>query len=126
MMKALISTILFAVATVGSLSWAQEQKELIKPALSVSIRSARSTYSIKENLRLEIQLENVGGESVLVCRNWAWGFGRTDVRVLDSNGKDIFTTFLAEELPPPPGVEDFLELRSGEFFGIRLNESAAH
>lgn len=94
--------------------------------LSVAVRTAKTSYSIKENINLEIQLENVGTESLLLYRNLGWGFGRTDVRVLDSDGKEVNTTFLADEIPPPPRDTDFIELRPNEFFGIRLTESATH
>ena len=94
--------------------------------LSVSLRSVKSSYSIKENISLEIQLENVGTESLLVCRKWGWGVGRMDVRVFDSKGKEVFTTNLADEIPPPLREKDFIELREGDFFGIRLSEDATH
>jgi len=94
--------------------------------LAVSIRPVQSSYSIKEKLSFEIRLENVGNESLLLWRSWAWGAGRTDVRVIDNNGKDVMTTFLADQLPPMPRTEDFIELRPTEFFGIRLAEDAAH
>ena len=94
--------------------------------LTIAVRTAKTSYSFKENINLEIQLENVGAESLLLYRNLGWGFGRTDVRVLDKYGKDVNTTFLADEIPPPPGDKDFVELRSNEFFGVRLTESATH
>lgn len=93
-------------------------------ALSLSVRSERKKYSVKGNIQLEIQLENVGDEPVLVCRDWGWGVGRTDVQVFDSSGKQVVTPFLADELPPPPNEKDFIELKPHEFFGIRLNEEA--
>jgi hypothetical protein len=126
MMKALILTVLFVVTVNASVSLAQERKELAKPTLSVSVRSAESSYSIKENILLEIQLENVGDESVLVCRYWGWGVGRMDVRVFDTKGKEVFTDFFADVVPAMPRDKDFIELRPNEFFGIRLSESATH
>jgi hypothetical protein len=94
--------------------------------LAVSIRSLKPLCGMKEKLSIEIQLENVGNESLLLWRSWAWGVGRTDVRVIDSNGKDVMTTFLADQLPPMPRREDFIELKPTEFFGIRLTEDATH
>jgi hypothetical protein len=127
MRNAVISTaFLMAVAVSSSLSSARAQEQIIKPTLSVSLRSAKPSYSIKQNIHLEIQLENVGTESLLLCRKWGWGVGRTNVRVIDSNGKEVLTNFLADELPPPPRETDFIELREGEFFGTRLNENAKH
>jgi hypothetical protein len=117
---------LLAIAVSPSLSSANAQQQSAKPVLSVSVRSPKTSYSIKESIILEIQLENVGTESLLVRRNWAWGVGRTDVRVLDSNGKDVFTTYLADELPQMPRANDFIELRPREFFGTRLSEEVTH
>jgi hypothetical protein len=94
--------------------------------LAVSIRSPKPSYGIKEKLSLEIQFENVGNESLLIWRAWAWGVGRTDVRVFDSNGKDVFTSFLADQLPQMPRMEDFIELKPKEFFGVRLTEDTTH
>jgi len=125
-MKVLISVFLFVVSVGSSLSWGQDQKQTTKPALAVSIRSAESSYSIKENIRLTIQLENVSNDSLLLWRSWGWGVGRTNVRVFGSNDKEVFTTFLADQIPPPPHNSDFIELKPHEFFGIHLDESAMH
>jgi hypothetical protein len=120
-----IACMLVAAASL-SLSSARAKKQPSKLMLSVVVRTVKTSYSIKENINLEIQLENVGTEPLLLYRNLGWGVGRTDVRVLDSDGKDVNTTFLADEIPPPPRDKDFIELRPSEFFGIRLSESAAH
>jgi hypothetical protein len=45
--------------------------------MSVAVRTAKTSYSIKENINREIQLENVGTESMLLYRNLGWGVGRT-------------------------------------------------
>ena len=58
-----------------------------RQALSLSVRSTQKAYSFKGVVQLEIKLENVGDNAVLICRNWGWGVGRTDVQVFDSNGK---------------------------------------
>jgi hypothetical protein len=44
--------------------------------------------------------------------------------VFDSNGKEVFTNFLADQVPPPPRDTDFVQLGYGEFFGKRLSEHA--
>jgi len=46
--------------------------------------------------------------------------------VFDSIGKEVFTTFLADEVPLPPRESDFLELGRDEFFGVRVEEPLAH
>lgn len=125
--NAAISTVfLLAVAVSSSPSSTKAQEQAIKPTLSVSIRSVKPSYSIKQNIGLEIQLENVGTESLLLCRKWGWGVGRTNVRVIDANGKEVHTSFLADALPPPPRDTDFIELGVGEFFGTRLNDNAKY
>jgi hypothetical protein len=127
MTNRLISTaLLLAVAVSSSLSSGKAQKQSARPMLSVSVRSVKTSYSIKENICLEIQLENVGTKPLVLYRNWGWGVGRTDVIVLDSHGKEVNTTVLADEIPPLPEDKDFMELKPNEFFGIRLIESATH
>lgn len=115
---------MFAFATVCSVFALAEEKPSAKSILSVSIRSSKSSYNIKEKIVLQIQLENGGNESIIVPRVWGWGFGRTDVGVFDSNGKQVVTSFLADEIPPPPHEKDFIELKANEFFGILLSEDA--
>ena len=102
---------------------AQTRKE---QTLSLSVRSGPKAYSINENIQLEIQLENVGSDSVLVCRCRGWGVGRMDVQVFDSNGRQVTTSFFADELPPTPREKDFIELKPHEFFGVRLDENSTH
>lgn len=102
----------------------RHKKEVVQPRLSVAIRSAKSSYSIRENIDFEIRLENVGQEPLLVCRWLGWAPGRTELRVLDSHGKDVYANFLADEVPPPLRDEDFIELKPDKFFRVRLSESA--
>jgi hypothetical protein len=126
MPKTLISSVLFVLSAIAAVLSAQENKELAKPALSVSVRSAEPSYSIKKNICLEIQLENVGKEPLLLFRSWGWGVARTNIRVFGVDGKEVVTTFLADQIPPPPTEADFIQLQPNEFFGIRLDESATH
>jgi hypothetical protein len=124
MTNALISIVFFVLSTNAWAPSALVQKELVKPRLSVVIRSAKSSYNIRENIDFEIRLENVGQESLLVCRWLGWAPGRTELRVLDSHGKDVYTNFLADEVPPPLRDKDFIELKPDKFFRVRLGESA--
>jgi hypothetical protein len=124
MKNAIILTLLSSVVAVGSARLSGEQQPVVA-ALSISVRSAEA-YNIKGNIRLEIQIENVGSESLVVWRHPGWGVGRMNVRVLDSSGKEVFTTFLADEIPPPPRENDFIVLEGGEFFGNHLSEVATH
>lgn len=122
MIRIIDLAVLFVIGVNAMVFSAQERKER---TLSVSVRSIEKAYSIKGNIHLEIQLENVGSESVLVPRNWDWGVGRTDVQVYDVNGKQVFTNFIAEEFRMPR-EEDFIELKPSEFFGIHLTDRATH
>jgi hypothetical protein len=59
-------------------------------------------------------------------RGRRWGGGRTNIWVYDSNGKEVTTSFLADEIPPPPQPWDFVVLDSGQFLGTRVDESVKH
>jgi len=126
MPKTLISFILFALSATAAVSSAQETEELTKPAPSVFVRSAEPSYSIKQNICLEIKLENTGKAPLLLFRSWGWGVARTNIRVFGADGKEVFTTNLADQIPPTPTEADFVRLQANEFFGIRLNEIATH
>lgn len=97
-----------------------------QPKLAVSIRSMQASYRINGEVRLEVQLSNVGNSAVLIRRQLSWGFGRTEIRVFDARHKQVFTDFLADELPSQPKEADFLELRPGEFFRTFVTDSARH
>jgi hypothetical protein len=94
--------------------------------LKVTLRSGASSFSIKGTLQLEILRENVSGQTLIVPRWWGWGGGRTNVWVYDSNGKEVTTSSLADELPPPPQPWDFVVLDSGQFVGTRVEDPATH
>src|SRR5690348_9542029 len=94
--------------------------------LAVTLRSSKPNYSLNDDLHLEIQLSNTGTTPLLIRRQLGWGVGRTDIRVFDSNGKQVFTSFLADEVPTPPKETDFVELDPNEFFGVRLKEPLRH
>jgi hypothetical protein len=78
--------------------------------LEVTLRSRSSSCRISDNLELEIIRENVGSHDLVVPRSLAWGGGRTNIWVYDDKGKEVVTTFLADELPPPPQAWDFVVL----------------
>ena len=100
------------------------QQAAHEPKLAVSLRSMKSSYSIGEKIHLEVQLSNAGQYPLLIRRQLGWGVGRTDILVFDASHKRVFTTFLADELPPPPTQADFLELAPGQFFGDSVTDSA--
>lgn len=121
-MRRLPSLILLSVATLLP-ALAQETGQRM---LKVTLRSGASSFSIKGNMQLEILRENVSGQTLIVPRWWGWGGGRTNVWVYDSNGKEVTTSFLADELPPPPQPWDFVVLNSGQFVGTRVQDPVTH
>ncbi len=72
-----------------------------EPKLAVTVRSMKPSYRIGENIRLEIQLANIGHEAFVIRRQLGWGVRRTEIHMFDSNGKEVFTSVLADQLPPP-------------------------
>jgi hypothetical protein len=90
--------------------------------LSVRLRPDGASFSLHGNTRLEIIRENTGTSPLLVCRQWGWGIGRTEVHVLDATGNEVHMDFTADELPPPPQPYDFVLLSPGDFLGTRLDE----
>ncbi len=77
-------------------------------------------------MQLEIIRENVSNQSLVVPRWWGWGSGRTGIRVFDAHGKEVTSSFLANELPPPPQPWDFVVLDGGQFVGTRVDEPLTH
>jgi hypothetical protein len=119
-------TLALALLLLWSCSTYASQRNLHEPKLAVVVRSAKPTYRLTEEIELEIQLSNAGDEPFIIRRQLGWGVGRTQIRVFDSNGKEVFTPFLADELPPPPKEHDFVELGPNEFFGVRMQEPTTH
>lgn len=94
--------------------------------LAIRVRSDGVSFSLRDNIHLEIARENIGNKSLLICRQWGWGTGRTQVRVFDSRGKEVVTDFLPDELPPPPQPFDYVLLEPREFIGLHLEEPTTH
>jgi hypothetical protein len=105
MPKTLISSVFFVLSAIAAVLLAQERRELTKPELSASVRSAEPSYSF---------------------RSWGWGVARANIRVFGADGKEVVTTFFADQIPPTPAAADFIQLQPNEFFGIRLDESSTH
>ncbi len=101
-------------------------QQAANPKLKVRLRTGSSLYSISGNIQLEIVRENTGSGQLIVPRWWGWGGGRTNVWVYDAQGNEVTTTFLADELPPPPAPWDFVVLNPGEFVGMSVHEPLKH
>jgi hypothetical protein len=106
-------------------TWATAQQSNA-PVLTVRLRSEQESYSIRDEIRLELQRENAGAERLAVTRDWGWGAGRTNIRVFDADGKEVTTDFSFDEVPPPPQLCDFVVLDKGDFIGMRLHEPLSH
>jgi hypothetical protein len=117
-----MNRLVLAVIILLTCSLAAAQSTDPEPELAVTLRSMKSSYRITEEIQLEVELLNAGHRSFLVRRQLGWGYGRTDIGVFDSKGKQVVTTVLADELPPPPVAEDFLKLGPHEFFGVLVQE----
>jgi hypothetical protein len=121
-MKRLAWLLLLSVVTIRPAS----AQETASKMLEVTLRSRSSSCKINDNLELEIIRENVGSHDLVVPRSLAWGGGRTNIWVYDDKGKEVVTTFLADELPPPPQPWDFVVLDRGDFVGTRVKEPVTH
>jgi hypothetical protein len=93
------------------------------PKLGITLRTDQESYSLHSKIQLVIVRENQGDQDLLVPREWGWGVMRTNIRVFGAQGKEVRTSFLADELPPPPQSWDFILLEAGQFVGTRVKES---
>jgi len=118
-MKRLSSLVLLSTAVLLP-AFAQETGQKM---LKVTLRSDASTYNVKGNLQLEILRENISSQSLIVPRWWGWGGGRTNIWVYDVNGKQVTTSFLADELPPPPQPWEFALIEGNQQVVIKRSES---
>ena len=89
-MKLAILTLIAGVISIGSGLKANSGDT----KLTVRLRPDGASYSLRGNIRLEIIRENTGASPLLVCRQWGWGVGRTEVHVLDSTGNEVHTDFM--------------------------------
>jgi hypothetical protein len=117
-----INIVVFLLLLMGvSLAYSQTQKT--NPKLEVSIRSQKITYSLKEDLQLEIQLTNTGTDSLFIDGGLFFDDGRLNLWIFDEKGKQVYPALPRDLLPPPPpNKRNFLELHTDEFFGLRIND----
>jgi len=93
--------------------------------LIVSIKTDKSVYGVADSLLLETAIENVGKEKIALYGDLSWGMSSSlSLWIRDSKGKDVESTFLDDELTPPPTSRDqFFYLQPGHFFGVRRNDA---
>ena len=105
---------------------AKTQREKRPPGeLQLTLRTDRTTYSMKDKVHLEVQATNVGDSDMYVW-SWifCWGQGSAlSIHALD--GKENLVQpasgILLDCVPPPPGEHDFSEfirLEPGRFDGL--------
>jgi hypothetical protein len=92
--------------------------------LQLTVRTDKQTYSIKDKMLMEVQLTNVGQDTVYVYRwDLCWGRGLAlNMRVKDSQGRDVYTAILWDCIPPPPKPDEpseFIRIEPSNFYGLR-------
>jgi hypothetical protein len=101
-----------------------QQKATPRPAraIKVTVCTDHGKYSLNDDVRVNVLLENAGEETIYVDRRmFCCGIGTglgLDVR--DEQGKDVPLPHLQEELMPPPPSEDtsiLVRLDAGFFYG---------
>jgi hypothetical protein len=102
----------FAFAFVVLLALALEGNGSIKPRLQVSIKSGKSSYSLRGDLQLELTRKNVGDSDLAIHRRWEWGSSK--IRVFDSRNEELQDVFLRIDDPPVLDPSHFVVLKPGE------------
>jgi hypothetical protein len=85
----------------------------------VRLNSDRHSYSLRDNIRLEVVRKNTGRASVFVYRRWEWGISK--IRVFDISGKEVEDVMYAVDDPPPLSASDFILLHPGERIRTRVD-----
>lgn len=91
-------------------------------AVKVTVRTDHGKYSLKDDIRVNVLLENAGDETVFVDRRmFCCGIGTgLGLEVHDEQGRSVPLPHLQEELMPPPPSEDawiLVRLEAGFFYG---------
>lgn len=105
--------------------------KLLDSELTLTLDSSKLCYSLKENLRLTTALHNESSVTpIFVYGHLDWGGAGIGIEIEDMLGNTVETPMLIEYLPPPPPPKGdptmLVGINLGQFFGIRLNQSARH
>jgi hypothetical protein len=111
---ALAATVLFAIFVCS--------QNAPKTQLSVRLTTDRASYSLHDDVQLEIVRENAGNGKVFIYRRWEWGT-ISKIRVFDSNGKESREVLWPIDDPPPLTSADFMLLKPGDFLRTKLKMS---
>ena len=93
-----------------------------KTQLGVRLTSYRVSYSLRDDVQLEVVRENTGDGRVFIYRRWEWGT-ISKIRVFDSKGNEITDVLWPIDDPPPLTSTDFILLKPGDFLGTKLKKS---
>ncbi len=93
-----------------------------KTQLSVRLTSDRASYSLRDDIQLEVVRENTGDGRVFISRRWEWGT-ISKIRVFDSKGNEITDVLWPIDDPPSLTSTDFILLRPGDFLGTKLKKT---
>jgi len=91
--------------------------------LALDVRADRKTYSIKDKLKMEVQLTNISNEDIYVYEWYlCWGQGPAlNLQIFDAAGKFIGPGFESDCVPPPPKLGDltqFARIAPSKFYVI--------
>jgi hypothetical protein len=126
---------LFCVLTLTILSAAQypepATRQTVHPQLQLRVKSDRQVYSIRDKIRLELEVRNVGNDSIYVPRSsfclGSGGSGQLEVQILNSLGREVRGVIRdclpVPPLPPKPGeifcdTAEYILLAPSSFFGF--------
>lgn len=95
----------------------------VSSPLSLGVRVDRKTYSLKDTMRVEVQLTNIANEDIYVYEWYlCWGQGPAlNLQVFDASGKFVGPGLEFDCLPPPPRLGDltqFVRIEPSKFYGI--------
>jgi len=119
-----VAIFLFQTADNAASTQVSQPKNTPNPAqaIKVTICTDQGKYSLKDDVRVNVLLENAGEEAIYVDRRmFCCGIGTgLGLEVHDERGKNVPLPHLREELMPPPPEGDtsiLVRLDSGFFYG---------
>ena len=90
--------------------------------LSVRLTSDRPSYSLRDDVQLDVVRKDTGNGKVYIYRRWEWGTV-SKIRVFDSKGHENTEVVWPIDDPPPLMSTDFILLKPGDSLGTKLKMS---
>jgi len=119
-----VAIFLFQASDKAASSQVSQQKATPSPAraIKVTVCTDHGKYSLTDDVRVNVLLENTGEETIYVDRRmFCCGIGTgLGLEVRDEQSKNVPLPHLREELMPPPLSEDasiLVRLDAGFFYG---------